>query len=170
MPGGIERDRAFLERYSPQRDPDEFQQAWGEFAARSGLDRQSYEPHYEGSPVVMGPPGGVCSIHGEYSFAAQAGHHLAPRMLSSGGNVFEELGDSFTLLAFGVDDGAVQRFADAAASLRVPLKVLRDSYESERLAYEARLVLVRPDQYVVWAGDDAPADATAVLEKVTGRT
>jgi 4-hydroxyisophthalate hydroxylase len=167
--GGIERDRAFLERYDPERDRAEFERAWVEFAARSGIERQSYEPHYEGSPVVMGRPGAVCSIHGEYSFAAQAGHHLAPRMLSNGRNVFEELGESFTLLAFGGADGPVQRFADAAVSLRVPLKVLRDSYGGERLAYEARLILVRPDQYVVWAGEEAPPDPATLLERVTGR-
>ena len=34
--------------------------------------------------------------------------------------------------------------------------------------YEARLVLVRPDQYVVWADDEAPSDADALLERITG--
>jgi 4-hydroxyisophthalate hydroxylase len=46
----------------------------------------------------------VCSIHGRMSFKAEAGHHLAPRDLSSGRNVFEELGDDFTLLAFGAEE------------------------------------------------------------------
>ena len=40
---------------------------------------------------------------------------------------------------------------------------------SKRPRYEARLVLVRPDQYVVWTGDRAPADVAALLRKVTGR-
>jgi len=30
------------------------------------------------------------------------------------------------------------------------------------------LILVRPDQYVVWAGDTAPGDAISLLRKVTG--
>jgi hypothetical protein len=167
--GGIERDRAFLERYQPERDRAEFERAWADFAARSGMERQVYEPHYEGSPVVDGPPGAVCSIHGAYSFAAQAGHHLGPRLLSSGRNVFEELGDGLTLLAFGVDDGPVQRFKDAARATRVPLEVVPDSYEGERVDYGARLILVRPDQYVVWAGDEAPRDLTELLKRVTGR-
>ena len=62
----------------------------------------------------------------------------------------------------------MQAFEDAARSLRVPLKVVRDSYDGDREAYEARLVLVRPDQYVVWAGSDAPADATSIVRTATG--
>ena len=167
--GGIERDRAFLERYNPQRDRDEFERAWSEMASTGGGFRtQSYEPHYEGSSVVMGPPGAVCSIHGKHAFAAQAGHHLAPAPLSSGRNVFEELGPGFTLLALGVDDAAVGPFEEAARAAHVPLNVVRDSCEGERRAYESRLVLVRPDEYVVWARDGPPPDAGALLRRVTG--
>jgi hypothetical protein len=167
--GGIERDRAFLERYSPEQDREAFERAWRALPETGGFRDQSYEPHYECSSVVMGPPGGACSIHGAYSFVAQAGHHLAPRALSSGRNVFEELGPGFSLLAFGVDDGAVAGLQQAAQALHLPLQVIRDSVDGERAAYAARLVLVRPDQYVVWAADEPPGDATALLERVAGR-
>ena len=43
-------------------------------------------------------PASRCSAVGSHAFAARAGHHLAPQPLSSGRNVFEELGDGFTLL------------------------------------------------------------------------
>jgi len=165
--GGIESDRAFLERYDPLKDRAEFERAWKDFEAK-GSWRASYEPHYEGSSVVTGQPGALCSIHGNHTHAAQAGHHLSPQTLSSGKNVFEELGAGFTLLAFGAEDGAVRAFEDAAGSLRVPLTAIRDSDDGDRQAYEARLVLVRPDQYVVWAGDDAPPDATSILRTTTG--
>ena len=164
--GGIERDRAFLERYNPEHDRQEFEQAWEQLGANN--ERVQYEPHYEGSSLVFGPPGSACSIHGRQSYKAEAGHHLAPRLLSTGRDVFEELGAGFTLLAFGEQDRAVASFEAAANSLRLPLKVIRDTYEEGRDAYESQLVLVRPDQYVVWAGDEMPGDADGVLRKVAG--
>jgi hypothetical protein len=98
---------------------------------------------------------------------AQPGHHLAPRGLSTGRDVFEELGAGFTLLAFDLPDGAAERFEQAAGRFGVPLRVVRDRFDGERRAYAARLVLVRPDQYVAWAGDEA-LDASAILERACG--
>jgi hypothetical protein len=167
---GILRDKAFFERYSPERDRAEFERAWKEeHQGASGLRIATYEPHYEGSPVVFGPPGGRSSARGEHTFKARAGHHLPPQLLSSGRNVFEELGPGFTLLAFDGDDRAAAAFEQAAKSLGVPLKIVRDSYADGRKAYEARLILVRPDRYAAWVADAPPSDAQAVLAKAAGR-
>jgi hypothetical protein len=133
------------------------------------MRQQAYEPHYEGSSVVMGPDGGVCSIHGRMSFKAEAGHHLAPKQLSSGRNVFEELSDGFTLLAFDPEDESVRLLEAAAQQSTVPLKVIRDRYAGGREQYESRLVLVRPDQYVVWAADVAPIDSRGLITRVSGQ-
>ena len=111
----------------------------------------------------------MCSAIGTHSFKARAGHHLPPQVLSSGRNVFEELRPDFTLLAFGADDATVAAFETAAATLGVPLKVVRDSLADGRKAYEARLMLVRADRYVVWLGNDAPADAERVIARLVGR-
>jgi hypothetical protein len=165
----IRTDGDFLARYSPERDRAEFEPAWDKHMSNIGNRVQQYEPNHEGSSVVAGPPGGVCSAHGVHTFTARAGHHLAPQMLSSGRNVFEELGDGFALIALDAPDSAVQAFARAAQAHGIPFKAVCDSYAGGREAYEARLILVRPDQYVVWTGDAAPADADALMRKVVGR-
>jgi 4-hydroxyisophthalate hydroxylase len=168
----IRADSDFFDRYSPQRDRAEFEQAWKQHEDTAAPRVLGYEPHYEGSPVIFGPPGGVCSASGTHTFTARAGHHLPPQLLSSGRNLFEELGPGFSLLAFdanqGEQDRAVEAFAQAARARRIPLKIIRDSYRDGRTAYGARLVLVRPDRYIAWTADAAPADADAVIARVVG--
>jgi 2-polyprenyl-6-methoxyphenol hydroxylase-like FAD-dependent oxidoreductase len=166
---GIERDREFFERYSPDRDRAQFERAWKEHSGGAGVRIATYEPHYEGSSIVFGPPGGVSSARGAHTYKARAGHHLPPQPLSSGRNVFEELGPGFSLLAFGADDNTTAAFEQAAQSLRVPLKIIRDSYDGGRKDYEARLILVRPDRYVAWTGDNMAESAQAVIAKAVGR-
>ena len=164
----IEEEADFLARYSPDRNREEFAHAWNQLEAYGGNRVLIYEPHYEGSAVVMGPPNGACSAHGTHTHQARAGHHLTPQLLSSGRNVFEELGSGFTLLAFGDQDNAAGAFERAAQSCNVPLKIIRDTRAQGREAYEARLTLVRPDQYVVWTGDNAPADVGRLIDRIVG--
>jgi 4-hydroxyisophthalate hydroxylase len=164
---GIASDRAFLERYSPQRDRAEFELAWrgrtsGEVAP------PSYEPHYEGSPIVWGPAGSACGVRGEHTFQARAGHHLAPAVLSCGANIFERLADGFTLIALGGDQEPAAAFLAAAADLGVPLHVVADTFAGPRAAYGQRFILVRPDQHVAWTGNGPPAAAAAVLRRAIG--
>jgi hypothetical protein len=49
------------------------------------------------------------------------------------------------------------------------LKVVRDTNRDGRKAYEANLILIRPDRYIAWSAVTAPADAAAILRKATGR-
>jgi 2-polyprenyl-6-methoxyphenol hydroxylase-like FAD-dependent oxidoreductase len=165
----IRADKEFFDRYNPERDRAAFERAWKDHEATAAPRVLTYEPHYEGSPVVFGPPGGVCSAHGRHMLKARAGHHLMSQTLSSGHNVFEELGREFSLFAFDADDRTVAEFERAAGSLGVPLKIIRDSYANGRTAYEARLILVRPDRYIAWTGDRAPERAEAVIARAVGR-
>jgi 2-polyprenyl-6-methoxyphenol hydroxylase-like FAD-dependent oxidoreductase len=162
----IRNDAEFLRRYDPQRNRAEFESAWNARASELGQRAQVYEPRYEGSPIVVGPPGGRSSAHGEHMLKARAGHHLAPQVLSSGRNVFEELGKGYTLLAFGA--GATDAFEQAAQARHIPLKVVRDTCAEGRALYDARMILVRPDQYIVWAGDATPDNPGVLMDRAAG--
>lgn len=133
--GWIRDDRAVLERFRPELDRDEFARRFEEVTKGFGRRLRDFEPHDEGSPVVLGPPGGVCSAHGSHTFAARAGHHLPPQLLSGGRNVFDELARrGFTLLALDADDRAVGAFEAAAGRSGVPLTVVRDTLAGGREA------------------------------------
>jgi hypothetical protein len=166
----IAADREFLETHSPERDGAEFGNLWKTNVEEAEPRTLAYAPHYEGSSIVFGPPGGVSSTHGTHTFKAEPGHHLPPQALSSGRNVFEELGRYFSLLAFDADDRDVAAFERAARALNVPLKVIRDSLGGGREAYEARLILVRADRHVVWTGDRAPDGVEAVIARLVARS
>ena len=162
----IDEDGRFLAAFDPEVDRAAFEQEWTERQSGARSDIQAFEPHYEGSPVIVGAQG-VCSAAGRHSFEARPGHHLAPQPLSSGANVFEALGPGFTLLAFGADPAGPAAFEAAAEAQAIPLTVVTDSRDGGREAYGAALILVRPDQYVAWAGE-AAADAAVLLKQVIG--
>ena len=163
----IFRDREFLRQHDPARDRVDFEAAW--LARQSGARAEvnAFEPNYEGSPIVFGPPGGVSSAIGSHAYAARAGHHLAPQPLSSGKNVFEELGDGFTLIDLAGGTAAAA-FEQAATRFGIPLKVISDTASGGRERYEASLILVRPDQFVAYAGNSAD-DASDILMRIVGR-
>jgi 2-polyprenyl-6-methoxyphenol hydroxylase-like FAD-dependent oxidoreductase len=152
----IETDRAFLEAFDPMRAPAAFETAWAERSKGAVGEVHAFEPHYEGSPIVWQntKAGHVCSAKGSHQFKARTGHHLAPVMLSNTHNVFDLLGDGFTLLALGADLTDTQVLTDAAAAVGVPLKVIHEHADSHADRYEARWILVRPDQFVAWVSKE----------------
>jgi 4-hydroxyisophthalate hydroxylase len=163
----IGSDREFLAKFDPAVDKDAFESEWQARSSGARSEVNSFEPHYEGSSIVAGPPGAVCSAIGSHQFAARAGHHLAPHRLSSGRNVFEELGTGFTLLDFGAPDGAAE-IARTAAERGMPLKLVKDDSAAAREFYKAELILVRPDQFIAWASNGDVRDAAALIPRAVG--
>ena len=125
----IEEDRAFLKAYDPNRDKAAFEAAWAARSAGVASEISGFEPNYEGSPIVFGPQGGVSSAVGDHRWEARAGHHLAPQMLAWDTNVFEALGEGFTLFGFGVEEDIEASFGAAAEELGLPLKIVEDTRE-----------------------------------------
>ena len=170
----IENDRTFLDAYDPERDRAAFEKAWQERAAGAAGEVNSFEPNYEGSPVVWpnAATDGVCSAKGSHLFEARPGHHLAPALLSSGENVFEALGAGFTLLAIGAAQATLDSFQTAAVAQNLPLKIVVAAPEGQVLRYGAALVLVRPDEFVAWTANTpeiSDAEIREVLRVVQAR-
>ena len=164
----ISEDRDLFDRIHPERDAEEFARGWEAYARAANSHLTSYAPHYEGSTVIEGPPGGVSGARATQSERARPGHYLPPWRLTSGRNVFEELGRGFSLVALDANDGGIARFERAAARRSIPLKVIREASPESRDRYGASLVLVRPDSYVAWAGSAAPRDADPIMARITG--
>src|SRR5262245_1471448 len=164
----IAADRGFLEEFNPARDRGAFERAWAQRKSGGRSEVHAFEPIYEGSPIVWGPPGACCSALGAHAFRARAGHHLAPQPLSSGHNIFERLGAGFALLSVDGDEAVCGAFAAAADRLAVPLEVIRDRRSGGPERYGARYVLVRPDQFVAWAGNEVLPDAATTLRRAVG--
>jgi 4-hydroxyisophthalate hydroxylase len=162
----IDTDRAFLEAFDPARDAAAFEAAWTERSQGAVGEVHAFEPNYEGSPVVWHNQAAphVCSAKGSHQFKARVGHHLAPATLSSGENVFEALGEGYTLLAFGTDEAERQVLADAAHAAGVPLKILHQAIGSEADRYDTPWVLVRPDQFIAWVGESLQVDVQQAQE------
>ena len=160
-------DRDFLRAFDPARDRAAFERHWAERGGGAKGEVNAFEPHYEGSPIVEGALGGSPSAKGGHRFEARPGHHLAPQPLADGRNVYDALGDGFTLLCIGVDASAAAPFQQAATHMGLPLSIVTDTAEAGRELYGAALVLVRPDQFVAWAGQAAP-DASMVLRRAVG--
>ncbi len=70
----------------------------------------------------------------------------------------------FTLLAFGADLALVQGFRAAAERLGAPFAVAEGPREG--CPYGAPAVLLRPDQFVAWAGE--AGDPGAILRRAAG--
>lgn len=164
----IRRDRDFLAGFNPNVDREAFIAEWSARALGAGNEVESFEPRYCGSSIVWGKEGASSGAVGSHTFTAEAGRHLAPQSLSDGSDVFERLGPGFSLLAFDAKAEDVREFSAAAARHGIPLIVVLDTAAGSRAQYGNRLVLVRPDHFVAWSGDELNSSAETVLTRAAG--
>lgn len=162
----IESDRKFLVTFDPERDRRSFEKEWAERGTGAKGEVNAFEPNYRGSPTVFGS--GITSAVGGHVFKAHPGHHLAPRSLSDGQNVYEFLGEGFTLLSFDRPEIA-QEFKTAADILSLPLEIVEDARARAYEDYESELILVRPDNYITWTSSSSEKhSAQTILRRATG--
>lgn len=169
----IETDRCFLETHDPVKDQTAFEHAWRERSQGAIGEVHAFEPNYEGSPLIWPAVANeaVCSAKGSHQFKARAGHHLAPAILTSTKNVFDELGDGYTLLSIGTHVKSHDLWLQASKIAKIPLKIIHQEIGSDLDRYEASWVLVRPDQFVAWTSDEpevTPSMISGLLEHLKG--
>ncbi len=163
----ITKDREFLATYDPAVDRAAFEHEWEARQSGAAAEVDAFEPNYEGSPIVLGESGTPSAV-GSHRFAARAGHHLAPMTLGTGQNVYEVLGAGFTLVALDQGPTVTEAWNAAAAALGLPLSIAAAGVTAETAKWEAGAILVRPDQFVAWAGEPKTADPAAILRAAIG--
>lgn len=149
----IRDDRAFIEAHDPRRDKAGFEAAWQARAtgsADTGIG--GFRPHYGDTPSAVG----------KHDMIARAGHHLPPQVLPGGRRVPGDLsGAGFTWISL---DGSTPDLADA----RVPVEVVAETAPEVAETYGASQIVLRPDGFVAWAGDDCPSPSDVLSRAIGG--
>jgi 2-polyprenyl-6-methoxyphenol hydroxylase-like FAD-dependent oxidoreductase len=124
---------------------------------------------YEGSHIII--PDGTPPTPdepSEYLQTARPGHRAPHGWIRDGVSTLDLFGRGFVLLRFGPHAPDTTSLERAAASVKMPLKVVDlENPEIARL-YERRLVLVRPDGMVAFRADKLPAECGALVDAVRG--
>ncbi|MBS9424782.1 FAD-dependent oxidoreductase [Photorhabdus caribbeanensis] len=84
-------------------------------------------------------------------------------------SLFDILGTGFSLLRVGAYFPAVSELLDQAYQRKIPIKIIDLSGSDAWQLYQARLLLVRPDQYIAWKGDEVPNNIGSILDKIIGK-
>ncbi|KAK5125559.1 hypothetical protein LTR85_000670 [Meristemomyces frigidus] len=84
-----------------------------------------------------------------------------------GSSLYDRLGKGFTLLRLDPTAG-VDGLVKAAKARSMPMEVLDVELPEAREMYERSLVLIRPDKYIAWRGDELPVDLAALLALISG--
>jgi len=124
---------------------------------------------YDSSPIVVAdgtsPPPDAPNT---YIPSACPGGRPPHAWLADGRSLYDTFHFEWTLLALGPDAPDTRAFEQAAQTLGLDLRVLRQASPELASLYEAPLALIRPDQIVAWRGRETSHAAT-VLAQVTAQ-
>lgn len=126
---------------------------------------------YDGSPLIVAdgttpPPDSPV----EYVPSACPGGRAPHVWLDDGAAIHDRFGKWFTLVRFGgaaIDTAPLEA---AATACGVPLDIVDIPEPAARDMYRCALALIRPDHHVAWRGDALPADADALMRRVSGNS
>ena len=123
---------------------------------------------YDQSPLIVAdgtqPPEDAANT---YTPSACPGGRPPHAWLPDGSSLFDSFNFEWTLLSLGEPHSDVRAVVEAAAKLKLDLKVVKHASNDLAQLYEANLVLIRPDQIVAWRGADT-TQAEAILKQACG--
>ena len=132
--------------------------------ACAGLNFGTY---YDRSPIIAydgaSPPPYTMN---SYTPSTVPGCRTPHLWCADGASLYDAMGPEFTLLRFDPAADA-KPLARAAGERKLPLKVI-DVAAPAAMARDGVLVLSRPDQHVAWRGHCAPADSSALIDRIRG--
>ncbi|GIF26558.1 2-polyprenyl-6-methoxyphenol hydroxylase-like FAD-dependent oxidoreductase [Actinoplanes tereljensis] len=128
----------------------------------SGVDGAALAAVLRNGPAQLDPAG-----TGPAELAGVAGYRPPAFRLTGGGQFFDRLGPQFTLVDLTVGQDGYP-LVKAARTRGIPVRHLPLAGAPTPAAWSGRLVLIRPDQVVVWSADGPPIDCDGVLDEATG--
>ena len=125
---------------------------------------------YVDSPLIWPEPGEPPDPNSHnYVPTTWPGARLPHVWLSDGTALHDRLGRGFTLLRLAGAQRQPTGLEQAAHAHGIPLEVVVIADERARQIYGFDLILVRPDLHVVWRGNQAPEEPSAIVERMTGK-
>ncbi|MGA6204476.1 FAD-dependent monooxygenase [Nocardia testacea] len=128
----------------------------------------SFGYHFFGSPLIADdrrPP--EFTVAG-YEPCTAAGARLPHLVLEDGTSLYDLLGRDFTLVRVGTNPPDAEPVLRVCADRGVPVEVVDLPSVTAAERFRAALILVRPDQYIAWRGDEVPADPATLIDRVRG--
>jgi 2-polyprenyl-6-methoxyphenol hydroxylase-like FAD-dependent oxidoreductase len=124
---------------------------------------------YNHSPIIFTVPGREMSSDiTTYVQSSTPGARAPHAWLAPYSSTIDLFGRGFSLLRLGRDAPDTGEIASAARARGVPLSVTEIADPEIAELYEQPLVLVRPDGFVAWRGEQTPADPGELMDVTRG--
>lgn len=128
---------------------------------------------YDNSPLICTDGGPVpVDHHEEYQPDSAPGGRLPHLWIKEADghrySLFDRLGVGFSLLRIGTDAPEVSEFIRVANNRGIPLALIELLTPEAQALYRCSLLLIRPDQYIAWRGNDNPECVDELFTRVTG--
>ncbi len=156
-PEAIEQRRIIGERLA-----NESLKAWRPLGVHLGYG-------YPWSSIVNTKPGEYPQFEmQDYVPSNDAGFRAPHVWLEPNRSTLDLFGPTHVLLRVGQGGPTGQGLIEAASDARMPIAVHEISGEAVEAVYDKKLLLVRPDGYIAWSGDQDPKDPERIITTARG--